>query len=189
MSNMIESSELLYTKSVWDDDYRWIFYNKKLTDDDMSLIDCDYSNIFAQDEETRRKVINENTMVVRRFENAWTFFKFFLTDNKDSFGRVIYALYGCSFHDFNAIKVSDVISSISAYLFGSLYKEKWDKKYKSKIMECNMIFDLYNVYNIMLQNKFRVIQECVNSFLLQNKAEKGFIIHQTTKEIHIESLR
>ena len=188
MNSVIQCSELLYSKSVFDDDYRCISCRQKLERSELPQIDSDYSRIFAQDEESRQIVINDNTMVVRRFRNAWAFFKFFMTNNKDSFGRTIYALYGYVFHDYSAVKISDVISSVSAYFFNNLYKEIWEKKYKSKTLDSIMAFPLNKVYDGMKEDEQTTIQNHINLFLLENMAYNGFIINKHDLGISIKTL-
>ncbi len=109
---MLTSSIIMYSRSL-SNDYRWIFYDKVLSESDKESFLNSYS-LFEKDKEY---YLQNQHLIMHKNEESISFYCFIKTNNTDQNSREIYALIGYVFSEFDLELVQKLYNYVVPFLF------------------------------------------------------------------------
>lgn len=179
---------LLYTRSVRNDDYHWVYKDNNIGNEDITNIAFDHYHMTAN-WHNLELTLKQNSLYVRKLKSLKGFavYKLFDTNIKDNCCSPIFALFGISFVGLSGQHFNDLLLDISSEFFKNLSGYDWQVKYKEKNGERIFALNLEKLLNITDQQvqETRVI---LKQYLCDNFCQDGFRIFYNGDNISIEKL-
>lgn len=170
---MLTSRLIMYSRSL-SNDYRWIFFDERLSESDKDLFSKSYS-MFENDKEYYLK--NQHLIMQKSKEHVF-FYSFINTGNYDQNSREIYALIGYCFSGFDLELINKLYNYVVPFLFYKsnslieLVKNITDtQENDNKIIEISLDEVIYKYKEDKLMSKF---SKNIYEFL-ENNSNVGYI--------------
>lgn len=171
---MLSVKRLLYTRSLTND-YRWIYCDIQLDQDDKNNILSDYEKYRME----RHSYLNENHLIVRLTKSGIAFYKFVETERIDQNARKISSLTGFVFSDFESEIVKSLLNFVVAYFY--IKKELFEaaeKEIKDSMgnIELSTVFSLDEILNECKKNvDIDTVRQRIFNYMNQNSLH-SFVI-------------
>lgn len=175
---MLNAKRLLYTRSLAND-YRWVYYDNQLEQEDKINILSDYEKF----EKDSSSYFNENHLIVRLTKKGIAFYKFVETERTDQNARKILGLIGIAFSGFEFEIVKILLNFVVAYLF--IKRESFEFieneiKDSMENMELSTMLSLDKILNECKNNiDINEIAQRIDTYMIHNKL-CSFIIKENS---------
>lgn len=179
---------LLYTRSVRNDDYHWVYKDNEIDDKDIANIAYDHYQM-TSNWGNLELTLKQKSLYVRRLEslNGFAIYKLFNTNIRDSCGSTIFALCGMTFTGFQGQRFHDLLVYIASYLFRCFESYTWQTKYKERNTTKSFSINLEEIFN----SNDNLVQDAylkLKNYLFNNNCESGFRLYTNGFEVRAEDL-